>query len=130
MIHQNVLIAEYKILLVSESDEFRGHHLKKKKKHHPMSPKCKRVVEAMKNMAFIYPKHLQVFVCVQNWVFLCVHGYVCVCVCMCVCVSECEQVLCTRAGHQRAVNFRPSRGTATKSITDVMNVLLGTGISV
>ena len=33
-------------------------------------------------------------------------------------------------GHQSAVNFRLSRGTATKSIIEVMNVLLGTGISV
>lgn len=36
----------------------------------------------------------------------------------------------THTGHQSAVNFRLSRGTATKSIIEVMNVLLGTGISV
>lgn len=36
----------------------------------------------------------------------------------------------THTGHQSAVNFRLSRGTATKSIIEVMNALLGTGISV
>lgn len=48
---------------------------------------------------------------------------------LCMCVSE-RAGFHAGSGHQSAVNFRSSRGTATKSIIEVMNVLLGTGISV
>lgn len=82
-----------------------------------MSRKWKRVVEAMKNVAFTYPEHLHAFVREQNWTRTCV----------CVCV--CSGAGFTHTGHWSAVNFRPSRGTATKSIIGLTNVLLGIGIS-
>lgn len=90
-----------------------------------MSPQWRSVVAAAENMEFMYPKHLCVFGYVRNWPFF-------------VCAwggerdkeSERAAFTCTHAGHQSAVNFRPSRGTATKSIIEVMNVLLSMGISV
>lgn len=45
-----------------------------------MFPEWKRDLEAMKNIAFTYPKHLHVFVCERKWAFICVR--------VCVCVSE------------------------------------------
>lgn len=49
------------------------------------------------------------------------------------CVCDCEYsffFLCTHAGHQGVVNFRPSKRTANKSISYVMNVQLEVSISV
>ena len=99
----------------------------KKKQKNITSPVRAKVVEAMKNSIPVHTQNLHVFGCERHWTFLCVHVH----------VYTSEEAgfsththTHTHTGHQSAVNFRLSRGTATKSIIEVMNVLLGTGISV
>lgn len=90
-----------------------------------MTPKWQRLLEAMKNLAFTFPKHLQTLVCRLNGYFYVEDCCVCVCV-----IVNILFFLCTHAGHQGVVNFRPSKRTANKSISYVMNVQLEVSISV
>lgn len=108
---------------MNESDERKEARVKKK--NNITSPERAEVVEAMKNSIPVHTQNLHAFGCERHWTFL-------LCACACVCERGGRFFLRahTHTGHQSAVNFRLSRGTATKSIIEVMNALLGTGISV